>query len=84
VLDGSYLRFKTISFSYNLPTRLLSVDWISNAQIYVAGENLFTITNYTGFDPEVDLYSSSNVSLGVDNGAYPASRSIRLGMKLGF
>ena len=82
--DGSYLRVKTISLSYNLPLKFFGVDWINSAQIYFAGENLITLTKYSGFDPEVDLYSSSNVSLGVDNGAYPASKSIRFGVKLGF
>jgi hypothetical protein len=57
---------------------------IRNAQVYVAGDNLFTFTNYTGFDPEVDLYASSNVQMGVDNGAYPMSKSVRVGVKLGF
>ncbi len=84
IIDGSYLRVKTISLSYNLPESLFGVDWIRNSQVYIAGDNLLTITNYTGFDPEVDLYASSNVQLGVDNGAYPASKSIRLGIKLGF
>lgn len=80
VLDGSYLRVKTINFSYNLP----SSNWFSSAQVYVALDNLITITNYTGFDPEVDLYSGSNTQLGVDNGAYPAAKSVRLGVKFGF
>ncbi len=84
VEDGSYLRVKTISLSYNLPQNIFGVEWIRSTQIYVAGENLITLTNYTGFDPEVDLYSSSNVQMGVDNGAYPASKSIRVGIKLGF
>jgi TonB-linked SusC/RagA family outer membrane protein len=82
--DGSYLRVKTISLSYNLPKKFLNINWIGNAQVYVAGENLITLTNYSGFDPEVDLYSSSNVQMGVDNGAYPASKSVRIGLKLGF
>jgi hypothetical protein len=67
-----------------MPKKFLHVNWIGNAQVYVAGENLFTLTSYSGFDPEVDLYSSSNVQMGVDNGAYPASKSIRIGVKLGF
>ncbi|MDN5212934.1 TonB-dependent receptor [Fulvivirgaceae bacterium BMA12] len=84
VLDGSYLRVKTINLSYNLPVSSLGKEWLRNAQLYVAGDNLITITNYTGFDPEVDLYQSQNVQLGVDNGAYPAAKSIRFGVKLGF
>jgi TonB-linked SusC/RagA family outer membrane protein len=83
VMDGSYLRVKTISLSYNLPYNFLGMESIRNAQIYISGENLFTLTDYTGFDPEVDLYSSSNTQMGVDNGAYPASKGIRIGVKLG-
>ena len=82
--DGSYLRVKNISLSYNLPLKTYGIRWINNTQIYVAGENLITLTKYTGFDPEVDLYSTSNVSMGVDNGAYPSSKIIRFGVKLGF
>jgi TonB-linked SusC/RagA family outer membrane protein len=84
VIDGSYLRVRTINLAYNLPTNTMGVDWLQRAQVYVAGDNLITVTNYTGFDPEVDLYSSSSVQLGVDNGAYPAARSVRFGVKLGF
>ena len=84
VLDGSFLRVKTINFSYNLPSSPFGTEWFRSAQVYIAGDNLVTITNYTGFDPEVDLYQSSNVQLGVDNGAYPAAKSIRFGVKLGF
>ena len=82
--DASYLRVKTISLSYNLPKNFMGVDWIRNAQVYLAGENLLTFTKYSGFDPEVDLYSSSNVQMGVDNAAYPTAKSIRIGVKLGF
>ncbi|PKA97479.1 TonB-linked SusC/RagA family outer membrane protein [Flavobacteriaceae bacterium MAR_2009_75] len=84
VEDGSYLRVKTINLSYNLPIDNLGLQWFRSAQLYIAADNLITVTNYSGFDPEVDLYASSNVSFGVDNGAYPSSRSFRIGMKLGF
>ncbi|WP_162415886.1 SusC/RagA family TonB-linked outer membrane protein [Cyclobacterium roseum] len=84
VLDGSFLRVKTINLSYNLPPGFPGMNRIRNAQLYVAGDNLFTFTDYTGFDPEVDLYASSNVQMGVDNGAYPMSKSVRIGVKLGF
>ncbi|SDM05469.1 TonB-dependent receptor [Kriegella aquimaris] len=84
VEDGSYLRVKTINLSYNLPIDELGLDWCRSAQLFIAADNLITVTNYSGFDPEVDLYASNNVSFGVDNGAYPSSRSFRIGMKLGF
>ncbi|MCG8307734.1 MAG: TonB-dependent receptor [Cytophagales bacterium] len=82
VLDGSFVRMRTINLSYNIPTD--NVNWLRSAQVYIAGDNLLTITNYTGFDPEVDLYATSNVQMGVDNGAYPVAKVGRIGVKLGF
>jgi len=85
VLDGSFLRVKTVTLSYHLPEKLLKgVGWLRNTQVYLSGENLLTFTNYSGFDPEVDLYASSNTQMGVDNGSYPASKSVRFGFKVGF
>lgn len=82
--DGSYLRVKTISLTYDLPQKYIRNSWIRKASFQLSADNLITITNYTGYDPEVDLYSSSNVALGVDNGAYPSAKSIRAGVKLTF
>ncbi len=85
VQDGSYLRFKTINLSYNLPVdKLKGFEGFDSVQLFLAGDNLITITDYTGYDPEVDLYSTSNLQSGVDNGGYPVAKSIRLGVKLGF
>ena len=85
VQDGSYLRFKTITLSYNIPVdKLANNKLFRSAQIYVAGDNLITITDYTGYDPEVDLYRGDNRRFGVDNGGYPTAKTIRLGVKLGF
>ncbi len=81
--DGSYMRFKTITLSYNLPLpRLTSV--FKSANIYVTGQNLITITNYTGFDPEVNSYGNSNTSLNSDYNPYPNIRTFLAGIRLGF
>ena len=79
--DGSYLRFKTITLSYRFDPKLLSAIGLSAATIYVSGNNLITVTKYKGFDPEVNSYGTSNnsnedrnISLGLDNGAYPQSK----------
>jgi hypothetical protein len=89
VENGSYLRFKTITLAYNFSPKLLNRAGISNASIYVSGQNLITITKYTGFDPEVSTYGGSNnssdnrnVSLGIDYGAYPQSKVILIGINL--
>jgi hypothetical protein len=87
--NGSYLRFKTITLSYNFNPKLLSGLGLSSANIYVSGNNLLTITKYKGFDPEVNSYGSPNnssdnrnVSLGIDNGAYPQTKMILFGINV--
>ena len=89
VENGSYLRFKTITLNYNFNPKLLSRAGISAASIYISGQNLITITKYTGFDPEVSSFGGSNnssdnrnVSLGIDYGAYPQSKVILFGINL--
>jgi TonB-linked SusC/RagA family outer membrane protein len=88
--DGSYLRFKTITLAYRIDEKLLSRIGIANASVYVSGQNLITITNYTGFDPEVSSFGgtnnssdSRNVSLGVDYGAYPQAKVFLFGINIG-
>lgn len=90
VEDGSYLRFKAITLSYDLPGNILSKAGINNAKFYVTGENLFTITSYKGFDPEVSAFGLSddntlkNIALGVDFGTYPQTRNLIFGVNLSF
>jgi hypothetical protein len=80
--DGSYVRVKTITLSYNLPTRWMSAMKIDNARIYFTGENLFTFTQYTGFDPEVSRFGFDNTRMGYDYGGYPSAKSYILGIIL--
>jgi TonB-linked SusC/RagA family outer membrane protein len=89
VEDGSYLRFKTITLSYRIKQSWLDQIHISNASVYISGQNLITITNYSGFDPEVSSYGGSsnttdnrNVSLGVDYGAYPQAKVFLFGVNI--
>ncbi|MBC8153434.1 MAG: SusC/RagA family TonB-linked outer membrane protein, partial [Bacteroidetes bacterium] len=84
VEDGSYLRLKNISLGYNLPTAWLKRVALSGAKIYVLGQNFFTSTTYTGFDPEVNRYGSSSISQGLDYGGYPAAKTITAGLNLKF
>ncbi|HEY0177726.1 MAG TPA: SusC/RagA family TonB-linked outer membrane protein, partial [Pedobacter sp.] len=83
--SGSYLRVKTITLTYDLPLpRLTSV--FKSASIYVTGQNLFTITKYSGYDPEVNAYSSSSgnyTSIGTDYNPYPNVKTYTLGIRLG-
>ncbi|GAA0556485.1 SusC/RagA family TonB-linked outer membrane protein [Chitinophaga japonensis] len=78
--DGSYLRCKNITLGYTLP----AMKWISSVRVYGSVNNLFTITDYTGFDPEVNTFGNSNTLIGVDNLVYPIARSFLFGMQVSF
>ena len=84
--SGSYLRFKTITLSYNLPLPKLTTVFKS-ASVYVTAQNLFTITKYSGYDPEVNTYdtntSGNYTSLGTDYNPYPNIKTYTLGLRLG-
>jgi TonB-linked SusC/RagA family outer membrane protein len=78
--DGSYLRCKNITLGYTFP----AMKWISSIRVYASANNLFTISNYSGFDPEVNTFGNSNTVLGVDNLVYPIARSFLLGLQASF
>lgn len=84
VEDGSYLRLKTLTLSYNLPAHLLQKTFISALQVYVTGQNLLTFTKYSGYDPEVNAYGTNAVALGVDYGTYPQSKTVIAGLNISF
>jgi TonB-linked SusC/RagA family outer membrane protein len=84
VEDGSYLRGKTFQLGYNLPAQTLQHIKLSALKVYVNVQNLFTITSYSGLDPEVSRYGSDNVSPGFDSGAYPNARTISFGVNASF
>lgn len=84
VEDGSYIRFKNISLGYTLPTSWLRSLSVSSCRIYITGQNLFTITSYTGYDPEVNRFGSDTISQGIDYGAYPAAKTYLLGLNVKF
>ncbi|MDT3403585.1 SusC/RagA family TonB-linked outer membrane protein [Mucilaginibacter terrae] len=81
--NGSYLRLRNLELGYNLPNKWLSKAGISNARIYLSGQNLFTITKYKGLDPDV-VGANANLEPGVDNGNYPSSRIVSFGLGIGF
>jgi TonB-linked SusC/RagA family outer membrane protein len=86
VKDGSYLRLKQVILTYNVPSAFLSKFKISSLALSLTAYNLVTFTKYDGFDPEVGKVvgtESNNLSLGVDQGTYPQSRSFTFGIKLG-
>ena len=82
VEDGSYLRLKNITMNYDIPMR--SDNFIKSANIYVTGSNLFTWTNYSGYDPEITTFMYDGLIQGVDWNNKPNSRSVLVGVNLTF
>ncbi|TDB58237.1 TonB-dependent receptor [Arundinibacter roseus] len=78
--DGSFIRLKNISLGYTLP----AIKGINRIRVYISGNNLLTLTNYTGFDPEVNTYAGSNTTVGVDNLVYPQAKSFLGGVQITF
>ncbi len=82
--DGSYLRFKNITFAYYVPKNITSKVGINNLKVYANLQNMWTITNYSGFDPEVGASQANDNVSGLDNGRYPSPRIYTFGLKFGF
>lgn len=85
VEDGSYVRLKNITLTYNLPVSLLSKIHVSRLAAYITGINLITITNYTGYDPEVSSFNAGGAGgLGIDLSNYPTAKTVMFGINLTF
>ncbi|MFM9836616.1 MAG: SusC/RagA family TonB-linked outer membrane protein [Cyclobacteriaceae bacterium] len=87
VEDGSFVRARTISLGYTIPSSALGKIGIERLRIYVQGQNLFTITNYSGLDPDISQQGTGNNSdqtIGIDFGNYPVARTIMGGLSLTF
>ena len=82
--NGSFLRIKNVTFGYSLPKDLLKKIYMKSARIYVSGQNLYTFTTYSGMDPEVNYASTDNIIMGTDFFTYPQSRTILMGLNIGF
>jgi len=85
VEDGSFLRLNQLTIGYSLADKWISKAHISKLRIYFQMTNVFCATKYSGFDPEVDVYSSKNPMMpGVDYSAYPKTRGYNVGLNLSF
>ena len=83
--DGSFLRVKNITLSYNFRKDWIKKIGMKSAKLSATVQNLYTFTNYTGMDPEVNYYGgSSNIIIGTDFFTYPQSRTILIGLSLVF
>ncbi|MFY0654584.1 MAG: TonB-dependent receptor, partial [Cyclobacteriaceae bacterium] len=88
VESGAYTRLRNISIGYNIPSTVLG-DKISKLRIYVSGQNLITLTGYSGLDPEIGTHTTTNSTqqnfqLGIDRGNFPQPKSFVAGVQLSF
>lgn len=81
--DGSFLRLQSMTLGYTLPTRIVNKVHLSKLRVYVTGSNLFCLTKYSGYDPEVDCRRSA-LTPGCDFSAYPKAIGGVLGVNIGF
>lgn len=84
VEDGSFLRLNTLTLGYSLPDIVTSRLHIQRLRFYVSGYNVFVLTNYSGFDPEVSSRRNTVLTPGLDYSAYPKSRQLLFGANLTF
>ncbi len=82
VEDGSYIRLRNVSLGYMINTN--KIDQIKAMRVYFTGTNLFTITNYSGSDPEVNIRGGNNLAQGIDFASYPRARTFTLGVSMQF
>ena len=83
VEDGSYLRLQNMQIGYTIPTRICQKSKLfSSCRFYVSGQNIFTLTGYSGLDPELGI--NNPLDMGVDTTRYPSSRTFTFGVNLQF
>ncbi|MDA9555462.1 TonB-dependent receptor [Pelobium sp.] len=79
--DGSYLRCKNVTLSYQFDVK--KINFLRSLNVYVTGTDLFNITKYSGFDPEVSSFGANPLLMGIDYGSYPRNRNFTLGLTVG-
>ncbi len=83
--DGSYLRLKNIQLEYTIPSKIFNKIDISSLKVFVGSTNTFTLTKYSGFDPEIGLgYGNNPLDRGIDRARYPSPRTFYVGLNLLF
>lgn len=84
VEDGSYVRIQNLSIGYNIPKNWIKKAFMNNARVYISCQNLYTFTNYSGYDPEIGSFNRGITLMNVDNGHYPNPRSFTIGANIEF
>ncbi len=82
--DGSYLRIQNVSLGYNLPTKWISNAKMTSCRVYISGQNLYTFTKYSGYDPELGAFNNNVLTQNIDYGHYPNPRSLTVGANIVF
>ncbi|WP_020531937.1 SusC/RagA family TonB-linked outer membrane protein [Flexithrix dorotheae] len=82
--DGSYIRLKNLTLSYDLPVDNLDIKWLRSSRVYVSGQNLWLLSDYRGYDPEVNINPQSNTLIGFDYASYPSAKVYMIGLNFGF
>ncbi|MGO4822656.1 MULTISPECIES: SusC/RagA family TonB-linked outer membrane protein [unclassified Flavobacterium] len=82
--DGSYLRVQNFTFGYSLPRETVSKFKMSRLRIYGSAQNLYTFTDYSGYDPEIGSFNQNPLLSGIDNGRYPSPRTFTVGVNVEF
>ncbi len=82
VEDASFVRLSNITLSYT--AKFKKTSFIKDLKVFATGNNLITLTKYSGFDPEVDSFVGDPMRIGIDNNSYPTSKSVILGFNLNF
>ena len=89
--DGSYVRLKNLQIGYTIPENIMSRLHIKSLRVYITGQNLWTLTKYTGLDPEMHISDNvkrdtygGDVAAGIDWGTYPSARSYVVGVNMNF
>ena len=82
--DGSYLRLKSMALGYTFDQKLIQKIGLTNLRLTLTASNLFTITGYSGYDPEVGLSTQSANVYGLDFGRYPSPTTVTFGLNLSF
>lgn len=84
VEDASFIRLKTATLAYNLTPAVVSSIGFQKIRLFVSGTNIFTITDYTGYDPEVAAFTYNDAVIGVDLSVYPPAKTLTIGAELTF
>jgi TonB-linked SusC/RagA family outer membrane protein len=82
--NGSYVKLKTVSFGYNFSPKFISKIKLSSLRAYVSAQNLYTLTKYQGFDPEVSKFGSDALRPAFDYAVYPYARTVTFGLNVSF